>query len=87
VTCFEALDLPNSERDVVWPFAVQVGAGDLAFAVRHRRRVAVNLMTRTSLSFATLSIASRSSVASNGFRGSLLLPLRCPLGMGEERKI
>jgi hypothetical protein len=46
------------------PFALEVGPGDLALAAGHRRCVAISLAAGTLRSFATLSIASRSSVAS-----------------------
>ena len=64
MTCFEALDLPGRQCDVVRPFAMEVGAGDLALAPCHRRCVAISLAAGISRSFATVSIASRSSVAS-----------------------
>jgi hypothetical protein len=41
--------------------AVQACAGDFAVAVRYRRRVAISLLAGTLRSFATRSMASRSS--------------------------
>src|SRR5258706_10120543 len=46
------------------PFALEVDAGDFAFAPCHRRCVAISLLAGMLRSFATFSIASRSSVAS-----------------------
>jgi len=56
---------------VVRPLAVEIGSPDLALSLPHR----------------LLTLTGRRGADTERFRGSLLLPLRCPLGMGEERKI
>ena len=61
---FEAAHLVGRQRDVMRPFALEVGAGDFALVPCHRRCVAISLAAGISRCFATLSIASRSSVAS-----------------------
>src|SRR5712672_3727752 len=57
------------------PFALEVGPGDLALAAGHRRCVAISLAAGTLRSFATLSIASRSLVASTVASHTALLAI------------
>jgi hypothetical protein len=60
----EAADPVGRERDVVRPLALEVGAGDLALAARHRRCTAISFFAGCLNSFAAISMASRLSTAS-----------------------